>query len=217
MCFSAEASFVASAGLAVVGVATLRQVKEPSDRMVAAIPIVFAAHQLVEGVVWSTTPGEAPHLLAARLFALLAYTVWPIYLPLAFFSYEHEAARKRWLLGLVALGTLAGLNFLVLMIDDPVEPAVRCGSLQYRFHNPQIYLSHIVYGIPVMLAPALSRDKVFRAFGAGLLVAYLVAYYTWFKTHPSVWCYFAALLSALIYLHFRLRDEPVRAESAGAG
>ncbi len=108
-------------------------------------------------------------------------------------------------MGLVALGASAGVYFLYLMIDDPVEPVVLCGSLQYRFRNPQVYMSHIVYGIPVMLAPALSRDRVFKAFGAGLLVSYLIAYDAWFRTHPSVWCYFAALLSGSIYLHFRLR------------
>jgi len=209
MCFCAEASFIAGAGLAAVGVATLQHTRQPSDRMVAAMPLAFGVHQFVEGIVWSTTPGEAPHLAAARLFAFLAYTAWPIYVPLAFYTYERDPKRRRRLLPLVALGTCAGLYFLVLMIQDPVEPRILSGSLQYRFRDPFVYPSHIAYGIPVMLAPALSRDVLFKAFGASLLVAYLVAYYGWFRTHPSVWCYFAAVLSALIYLQLRSRrGEP---------
>ena len=206
MCFSAEASFVASAGLAVAGTATLRHAEKPSDWMVAAIPLGFGLHQFVEGVVWSTTPGGDAHLYAARLFAFLAFVMWPIYIPVAFLWYENDAVLKKRLSGLVALGVFAGLYFLYFMIDDPVKPRIQRGSLQYRFDYPLVYLSHIAYGIPVMLSPALSRDKIFRVFGAGLFVAYLIAYYAWFKSHPSVWCFFAAVLTGLIYLHFRLRD-----------
>jgi hypothetical protein len=207
MCFSAEASFIASAGLAVVGVATLREVEQPSDRMVAALPLVFAAHQLVEGIVWSTTPDGAAHVAAARLFAFLAYTAWPLLLPLAFYSYERDPVRRKRLRPLVALGALAGGYFLCRMLLDPVEPRILSGSIQYRFRDPFVYPSHIAYGIPVILAPALSRSPLFKAFAASLLVAYLVAYYGWFRTHPSVWCFFAAALSLLVLLHFRLRNR----------
>ena len=206
MCFSAEASFVASAGLVVVGVATLRQVERPSDRPIAAIPLAFAAHQFIEGIVWSSTPGGGVHLTAARLFAFLAYTAWPIYVPMAFYRYERDPARKRRLLPLMALGACVGLYFLYLTIENPVVPRILSGSLQYRFHDPFVYQSHIAYGIPVLLAPALSRDVLLKAFAASLLVAYLVAYYGWFRTHPSVWCYFAAVLSGLILLHFWFRN-----------
>ena len=177
--------------------------------MVAAIPIAFGAHQFVEGVVWSSTPGGDPHVYAARLFAFLAYFVWPIYAPLAFYRYEREVALKKRLLPLIALGALAGLFFLYFMIADPVEVVVRRGSLSYRFDYPlvMVYPIHMSYGIPVMLAPALSRDKVFKVLGVSMFLWYLIAYYGWRGSHPSVWCYFAALLSGLIYLHFRLRGR----------
>lgn len=209
---------MASAGLAVVGVATLREITEPRDRMLAAIPLAFAAHQFVEGVVWWTAPGGEAHLLAARLFAFLAYTAWPIFLPLAFYRYEGDPRQRRRLLPLLGLGVLAGVYFLALMLLDPVEPRILSGSLQYRFRDPFVYPSHVAYGIPVVLVPLLSRNLLFKAFGASLLVAYLVAYYGWFRTHPSVWCYFAAVLSGLILLHFRIRRrdrDDVRAPDPG--
>ncbi len=52
MCFSPEADFTAAAVVGVVGVATLRLVREPRDLLIAALPLLFALHQFVEGFVW---------------------------------------------------------------------------------------------------------------------------------------------------------------------
>ena len=58
MCFSAGASFAASAVTAVAGVAAFSVAKKPAFRLLAAIPIFFALHQLAEGVLWMTLGGD---------------------------------------------------------------------------------------------------------------------------------------------------------------
>jgi len=51
MCFSATASFASGVLLSTVGAATIRENKEPSRRLFAAIPMVFGLQQLSEGFV----------------------------------------------------------------------------------------------------------------------------------------------------------------------
>ncbi len=58
MCFSPEADFTAAAVVGVVGVATLRLVREPRDLLIAALPLLFALHQFVEGFVWLGLQGD---------------------------------------------------------------------------------------------------------------------------------------------------------------
>ena len=52
MCFSATASFGASAVLGVIGVAAVAKAKTKPQRLFASIPLVFAVQQLSEGFLW---------------------------------------------------------------------------------------------------------------------------------------------------------------------
>ena len=52
MCFSASASFVASAALLTGGVATLKQTTNNGQIPFASIPLLFGAQQLMEGFLW---------------------------------------------------------------------------------------------------------------------------------------------------------------------
>jgi hypothetical protein len=49
MCFSATANFAGSAVLGTVGVATLAEVKHRRAFLFAAMPLLFAIHQFIEG------------------------------------------------------------------------------------------------------------------------------------------------------------------------
>ena len=74
MCFSATADFAAAAVVGAVGVATLAQVREPRMWALASLPLLFAAHQAVEGVVWLGTDGRvAPAIARAAMLAFMLY------------------------------------------------------------------------------------------------------------------------------------------------
>jgi hypothetical protein len=54
------------------------------------------------------------------------------------------------------------------------------------------------------IGPILSTHRIVMVFGVLALLSFAAAYFffaTWFI---SVWCFFVALLSAVIYLHFVL-------------
>ena len=67
MCFSATACFVTAVGLAPVGIASLtlaRRLEPQRWQPLALMPLLFAAQQALEGVVWllldDVTPFAAP-------------------------------------------------------------------------------------------------------------------------------------------------------------
>ena len=57
MCFSAEADLVVGVALLPVGVLALREVRHRRELPFAALPLLFALHQLVEVFVWRGAEG----------------------------------------------------------------------------------------------------------------------------------------------------------------
>ena len=54
MCFSAGASFVSGIFISAIGVASVKKVYKPSQRVFAIIPLLFGIQQLAEGCLWLT-------------------------------------------------------------------------------------------------------------------------------------------------------------------
>lgn len=60
MCFSAEASFAASAALAATGLSSVVLAKTKKIRLVALIPLAFSVQQAIEGFQWLTPKPRIP-------------------------------------------------------------------------------------------------------------------------------------------------------------
>lgn len=58
MCFSLEADLAVGLALLPVGVLSLREVRRPREVPFASLPLVFSAHQLLEGRL-AYVPAEA--------------------------------------------------------------------------------------------------------------------------------------------------------------
>ena len=80
MCFSASASFSAAALLLGIGALTLRSAlatRQPRALLFAAIPILFAIQQLIEGVIWLTFTDELDDNAEDRSQALVSAQAHP--------------------------------------------------------------------------------------------------------------------------------------------
>ena len=89
MCFSAGASFVASGGLAIVGVASLKVAKK-EERIIALIPLAFALQQAIEGVQWLSLQSGCPSLPLGYGFLFFAFIFWPVYVPLTVYLLDKK-------------------------------------------------------------------------------------------------------------------------------
>ena len=93
MCFSATASFGVGAVLLTSGVATMKKVKEPNLIPFASISLIFAAHQITEGMLWLALTGTALSGWEYQLtyaYIIIAQILWPITLPIAMVLIEKE-------------------------------------------------------------------------------------------------------------------------------
>src|ERR1700758_20214 len=109
MCFSATANFVGSGVLGAVGVATLTKVKHRRELLFASLPILFAAHQFIEGFVWLGLDGilspQVTHDMGAA-FMLYAQGLLPFLLPLSVLLFEADAKSRKRMLPFLILGSL---------------------------------------------------------------------------------------------------------------
>ena len=60
-----------------------------------------------------------------------------------------------------------------------------------------------LYLIATCVSGLLSSNRIIQVFGALALVTFLAAYAIHVATFFSVWCFFAALLSFIVYFYFR--------------
>ena len=93
MCFSASASFAASGVLSVVGAVSLTKA-ERNERLFAAVPLIFAAQQAIEGALWISPVESACQIGWGYGFLGFAYVVWPVYVPIAVYLMEKRPQQQ---------------------------------------------------------------------------------------------------------------------------
>lgn len=201
MCFSAEASFIGSAALAVIGTATLNTVKERQNKLWAAIPLLFAFQQSFEGIVWLEVNGTIPHsaltVLAKDLYLFFALALWVIWIPLAFAVAEPRPIRKKVLKVMIVLGVLLALIHLNSFSILSSVPTVKGHSLEYQTEG--VPYKKLGFLLAVSLPPLISSLKYMKFFGVLIIVSYALAEYFYLATFTSVWCFFAGFISLVLY------------------
>jgi hypothetical protein len=205
MCYSAEASFIASGALAGCSIAIHRLPKESTAIPLSLVPAVFAAHQFVEGIIWLNQDEILPEetVQAAILaYVLIAYILWPVYIPFAANLVERGRKRKYVIVGCQVLGLIAGLGFLTSILLYPVSASPDCCHIVYHVRSsPWLFAPYL---LAVSVSFLASSQKSLVLFGSGIaLSCAAAAYLSTEPGFPSLWCFFAALLSGGLYLHFR--------------
>lgn len=209
MCFSATASFTATGILGIIGIATLRHVREPRALLFASVPLLFAAHQFSEGLVWLALDGQLGPVALGHvvfMFTFYALGVLPLLMPAAVALMEPPGWRRGLILGLTLVGALVFAWDVAGVILFPTQAFIEHHSIVY--HNPmtsQLWIS-LLYVLATCGALLLSSHRVVRVYGVlnvvGLTVVHLVKGYAF----ASVWCFYAAILSVIIYRQFQTRS-----------
>ncbi|REC94350.1 DUF6629 family protein [Kushneria indalinina] len=205
MCFSASASFTGSAVIAGVGIATLFQVRHQGAWFLAAIPMLFALHQLLEGIVWLGIDGrlESPWpQLAGQLYVFYAQGLLPLVMPVAVWRFLPAGERRR-VLPFVLTGLALSLYNLWFLTTLPTDIG-QCGH-SITYHNPRTreMLVALLYIIATCGALVASRRRWLVIMGLANLAGLSVVALFRMWAFTSVWCFYAALISVMVYWHFR--------------
>jgi len=210
MCFSATADFTGSVVLGAVGVATLREVKDRREVLLAAMPCLFAVHEFIEGFVWmgldGTLSAQVAHN-AGSAYVLYAQGLLPFLLPLSVFLIEPTKRQRRRMLAFVILGGMLALYLTWGLIAYPIAISMQAHSILYDNVITTTTLVAVLYVIATCGSLFFSGFRALVALGwanlIGLLVVMLVKRYAF----TSVWCAYAAVVSVIIYFFFRRSGE----------
>ncbi|MGB8007873.1 MAG: DUF6629 family protein [Terriglobales bacterium] len=205
MCFSATANFVGSGVLGALGVVTLTKVKHRRELLFAALPMLFAVHQFMEGFVWLGLDGILSPAVAHDMgaaFMLYAQGLLPFLLPLSVLLFEPNGKSRRRMLPFLVLGGATTLYILWALTAFPLQLYVRGNSIVYINQATNNTAVAVFYVIATCGSLFFSKIKMMVIFGAANLTILLVVMEVKRYAFTSLWCAYAAVASVIILAFF---------------
>ncbi|KAF3363268.1 putative membrane protein [Chlamydiales bacterium STE3] len=201
MCFSEEASFTSAVVIGIVAGASLHTAGFSRYMPLALATLFFALQQLSEGMTWLHLKGllqdGSLQFLMRNYYSFFAYVGWPIWVPFCLFIAEKKTWRKD-IIGLFLLVglVLAGYN-LSLLINQHPFPVIVNNSIRYETQLP--YHEVWVYAAVVLLPWFFSSLPSAFLAGSIFVFSFVIAGFFYEFTFASVWCFFAALVSIVVF------------------
>ena len=204
MCFSPLASFIGGAVISSIGIATIRKVHKPSQVLFAAIPLFFGFQQVAEGLLWlalKKTGLDDLEKVSSNIFLIMADVIWPVMIPLSVLFLENSSRKRKILFVFLSIGVVLSLYYSWCLLTFDVTPRIKGFHIQYDTGFPRslamvAFLFYLTATIPPLF---ISSTRRMYLFGILATISCFVTgiFYTQYLT--SVWCFFAALISVVIY------------------
>jgi hypothetical protein len=140
-----------------------------------------------------------------HLYTFFSHVLWPVYIPFAFRVLEQTPWRRKAMLWFQGAGLAVGLYLLFFMFARPVVAEVVGHHIAYV--SPHFYIVPVIglYVAATCFTGFFSSHTFVRLFGGLALLSFIGTYLFYSHALVSVWCFFAAILSLLIYLHLHVR------------
>ena len=206
MCFSLEASFISGTVLAVVGVAAIKKTQTLPQAFFAGSPLLFSFQQFSEGFVWlSISNTEFSFWLkpSATIFLTVAEVIWPIWVSLSLLLIEKKRINKIILSFLFGIGVLVSSYLGFQLLTNTIKVEQTNHHIYYNFGVPEsvVHVFSILYFLAAVLPLFISSINIKKTWPIGLLIflSYLISKIYFENYVLSVWCFFAALISVLVY------------------
>jgi hypothetical protein len=205
VCFSATANFVGSGVLGAMGVVTLTKVKHRREVLFAALPVLFAIHQFIEGFVWLGLDGILSPTVAHDMgaaFMLYAQGLLPFLLPLSVLLFEPNAQSRRRMLPFLVIGGGTTLYILWALTAYPLQLYVKGNSIVYINQATNNTTVAILYVIATCGSLFFSKLRMMVIFGVANLAILLIVMEVKRYAFTSLWCAYAAVASLIILVFF---------------
>lgn len=204
MCFSAGASFAGGVIISAIGVATIREVHKPSQIVFACIPVFFGIQQIVEGSLWIALR-DSDYLniqkISTYLFLIMAQVLWPTIIPVSVLLMEENKKRKLFLWILLFIGLSLSVYYSYCLIFFNVNPQIMGYHIQYNTEFPDSLAipAFIIYLVATITPLFVSGIKRTHLLGILMFLSCLITGIFFTQYLVSVWCFFAALISGVIF------------------
>lgn len=204
MCFSAGASFAGGIIITGIGVVTIREVHKPSQLVFASIPLFFGVQQIMEGCLWLALP-DADYVniqkIATYFFLIMAQVLWPALIPVSVLLMEENKKRIRILRILLVMGLSLSLYYSVCLLSFHVTPQIMGYHILYNTDFPESFaiIAFIIYLVVTITPLFVSGIKRTHMLGILMFLSCLITAIFFTQYLISVWCFFAALISVVIF------------------
>lgn len=208
MCFSAPVSFISSGVLATIGIGS-RKIASKRNQLIATVPLIFGIQQAIEGILWLVDKPSTAANVIAYAFLFFAYLWWPTYIPIGVYLHEEKASRRSALVPFIMLGMFISSYLLFALLRLPLDVSVVGHHIYYHIEVPLTTIGAVLYVLVTAGSFFASSDRFFQFFGLLVVVSAVLAYWIESTTFTSVWCFFAALLSAISFVYLWIhREQP---------
>ena len=201
MCFSATASFATSMLLLLCSFFTLKKATV-KQRMFAAIPLLFAVQQFLEGMIWRHLTGNLDASFYAYAYLIFVFIIWPLWIPLAV-RIMNKNSHERSLLRLpIVAGAIVALISLAYISSVDMTVSIAGNHIYYNapINQSLITITTMFYLFATISPFFIITAHYARLMGTGLAISYIASYYFYSCYIISAWCFFAAILSLLTLL-----------------
>ncbi len=211
MCFSPAASFTIGTALSVIGGASIAKAPRREELMFASIPLLFGMQQLTEGVIWVSLGNPLVLSAASFVFMFFSHVLWPIFIPASVFLMEPKGWRRWALLACTGIGLVVSAYFLYFLMRETVTTFAVNKSILYMAPHFAVTFVLSPYSVATCASCLFSSHRIVNFFGVVTFLSAIVAYRFYEQTFVSVWCFFAAVLSVIIYVHIARRARVIAA------
>ena len=136
------------------------------------------------------------------IYVLFIGIVWPVLIPLGVLSHERQQQRRRLMAIPLALGLGIAGYFIWGLGQYSFEAHIQNHCIVYETNAyAGIYLL-VPYALATCAAFFFSAERSMVFTGLVNAIAFLAAFYLYRVYLTSAWCFFAAILSGLLYMHF---------------
>ncbi|KKU89603.1 MAG: hypothetical protein UY19_C0011G0008 [Candidatus Wolfebacteria bacterium GW2011_GWA2_47_9b] len=187
------------------GVLTIAKAKKTKELPLASVPLLLGIQQAIEGVVWISFGKPILNMIATYAYVFFSHILWPIFIPLSVLLIEKDPRRKRILGLFLAIGLGVGLYIAYFIGLNSVTSCIIDRSIGYNSMTLYPLVTTAVYVTIVCGSLLVSSYRMMNIFGLTLFGSFAVAAWFFVNVFFSVWCFFAAILSVLIYWHFRTK------------
>jgi len=143
--------------------------------------------------------------ISMYIFLISALVIWPSVLPLSVLAMEKVKSRRLALYFFLVLGLLTSVYYGLSLAVNDVDPRIISHHIKYapEFPRPLALPVFIAYLIATLAPLFISSVRKMWLFGLLVTVSCLITGIFFKEYLASVWCFFAALISAVIWLIVR--------------
>jgi hypothetical protein len=204
MCFSPEASFTGGILISAIGILTIRKVHEPSQILFASIPLFFGIQQLAEGSLWLMLRSTEYNLfkeISTYVFLMMAQVIWPVMIPLSVLLLEESKRKKKILVALLLVGIILSGYYAFCLLSFKVTPVIEGFHIKYQNEFPEsLAMFAFIFYLTATVTPLfVSSLKKTHLLGILMTLSCIVTAIFFTQYLTSVWCFFAALISGVIF------------------